>query len=309
MPHPLVSVIIPTYNRAQMLREALDSVRRQTVQDVEIVVIDDGSSDDTAEVVQSYGPTVVLLRQTHQGVAAARNLGIQRSRASLVAFLDSDDLWLPKKLERQLGYLQANPHVGLVYTRMWSYHIDDVSRRRLEPRSVARSFQELLNGPNSVTTSTVVVRRRCLEAVGLFNPTLPAVEDHELWLRVAQRFALGFMDEPLAEYRRHGQSTTADLARLHDGYRRCYEIILQQYRGSLGDARAAERYLAKLEYLCGTAALRQGHGRTALRMIAGGLRRDLLLGRGFVTPQTPLSTRAWLPLKPYGALIVSAWSS
>ncbi len=302
---PLVSVIIPTFNRASMLEEALVSVQRQTVQHVELIVVDDGSSDQTAAVVKRCAPGAIYLRQEHRGVAAARNAGIQQARAAYVAFLDSDDLWLPHKLERQLEYLLAHPEVGLLYARMWSYHVDDRMKRRLEPRTVLRSFEQLLNGPNTVTTSTVIVRRTCLDTVGLFNPTLPAVEDHELWLRVARRFAIGFLDEPVAEYRRHSKSTTSDLARLHEGYRRYYEIILELYRDDLGNARATERSLAKLEYLCGTAALRRGKTRSALALISRGLSRDLLLGGGFATPQTPWNTRLWLPIKPYLALLVS----
>jgi glycosyltransferase involved in cell wall biosynthesis len=212
-------VVIPTYNRAPMLVEAIRSVQRQTFRDWEMIVVDDGSTDETPRVIRPYLSGLVYLRQERHGVAAARNSGIQNSCGTYVAFLDSDDLWLPRKLERQLEFLESHPEVGLLYARMWSYSLDSPQKRRLEPRCVARSFEELLNGPNSVTTSTVLIRRDCLEKVGLFNPDLPAVEDHELWLRVARRHAIGFLDEPLAEYRRHGASSTADPVRLYEGYR------------------------------------------------------------------------------------------
>ncbi|MBI3009552.1 MAG: glycosyltransferase family 2 protein, partial [Candidatus Omnitrophica bacterium] len=118
MSFPLVSVIIPTYNRASMLREALESVRHQTVKDLEILVIDDGSTDETTQVVAGFGEPAIYFKQLNQGVAAARNLGIRKSRGVFVAFLDSDDLWYPQKLERQIDYLSTHPDIGLLYTRM-----------------------------------------------------------------------------------------------------------------------------------------------------------------------------------------------
>lgn len=302
---PTVSVIIPTYNRAQMLREALASVRRQTVQDLEALVIDDGSSDDTAAVAKAFAPLVTYLRQDNGGVAAARNLGIRRATAPLVAFLDSDDLWLPHKLERQLAFLRRHPAVGLLYARMWSYHVDRPSERNLEPRTVAHSFDELLNGPNTITTSTVIVRRECFDVVGVFDPSLPTVEDHELWLRIARRFPLAFLDEPLAEYRRHHVSLNADESALYEGYRRFYDVVLRDYRGRLRNPTAAMQQLAKFEYLCGTTALKRGESREAVRLIARALRRDAGLGRQFAGPQASFSERVWLALKPYAALAAS----
>ena len=305
MNSPAVSVIIPTYNRAQMLCEALASVRRQTVQDFEVLVVDDGSSDDTAAVAKAFAPQAIYLRQEHGGVAAARNLGIRSARASYIAFLDSDDLWLPHKLERQLAFLREHPSVGLLYARMWSYHVDRPTERQLEPRAVARSFDELLNGPNTVTTSTVIVRRECFDIVGLFDPSLPTVEDHELWLRIAHRFPLAFLEEPVAEYRRHGGGFNADHAALYEGYRRFYELMLRDHRSRLRNPKAATRQLAKFEYLCGTAALKQGERQRALHLISQALRRDPALGSQFVTPNISWPAKLWLPIKPYAAWTAS----
>jgi len=300
-----VSVIIPTYNRAAMLREAIESVRQQTVKDVEVLVVDDGSTDETPRVVQEFGDFVTYLRQDNGGVAAARNRGIQAAHGHYIAFLDSDDLWLPHKLERQIDYLRDHPEIGLLYARMWSYDVEKPSERRLDPYVVATNFTELLNGPNAVTTSTVVVRRECLETVGVFNPAIRAAEDHELWLRIARRFAIGFLDEPLAEYRRHSKSINNDLTSLYEGYRVLYEIILQRYRQELRNPRAAERQLAKFEYLCGTSALKRGEARRAARLIRTSLTRDRRLGTQFLKANASFSQRVWLPLKPYAALVVS----
>lgn len=307
MPHaPLVSVVIPTYNRAGMLRGALQSVRWQTVKGLEIIVVDDGSTDETTRVVDDFKPSVTYLTQRNQGVAAARNAGIRAARGRHIAFLDSDDVWLPRKTEHQLDYMQAHPEVGLLYGRMWSYHVQTPAERRLDPPAVARTFHELLNGPNTVTSSTVIVRRECFETVGVFQPHLRASEDHELWLRIARRFPIAFLDEPLAEYRRHDNSINADSTTLYEGYRGFYQIVVDEYRPFLDDPRRAERQLAKFEYLSGTASLKRGEGRRALRLISQALRRDMGLGGQFAGTRASWPSRAWLPLKPYAALAVSA---
>ena len=306
MKNPRVSVIIPTYNCSPMLRQALESVRQQTVQDLEVIVVDDGSTDQTYEVIREFGSWVTYLRQENQGVAAARNTGIRLSSAPYIAFLDSDDLWLPNKLERQLAFLRSHPQVGLVYGRMWSYSVNNPAKRRLDPQRVSQTFKDLLNGPNTVTTSTVVIRRECFETVGLFNPTLRAAEDHELWLRIVRRFPIGFIDEVLAEYRRHGDSINTDHPVMYEGYRGYFEIILSEYRPWLKNPRATERQLAKFEYLCGTTTLKRGEGRKAAQLIRRALSRDLRLGTQFIRRETPWLKKLWLPLKPYAAWAASA---
>ena len=302
---PRVSVIIPTYNRAQMLRQALESVRRQNVEGVEIIVVDNNSTDETPQVVEEFQPGIRYLKQKQQGVAAARNMGIRYSKAPYIAFLDSDDLWLPGKLNRQMAFLKSHPEVGLIYTRLWSYHVNSPEKRRLDPQGTARTFDELLNGPNTVPTSTVVVRRECFDTAGLFNPSIPAAEDHELWLRIFRRFPIAFLDVATAEYRRHGESINADPSLLYEGYRRYFEIILQEYRSYLNNPRSAERQLAKFEYLCGTTALKRGEGRQAVQLIKRALSRDLKLGAQFIRRETPWFQKLLLPLKPYAAFTLS----
>ena len=305
MSTPRVSVIIPTYNRAAMLRQALESVRLQQMEGVEIIVVDDGSTDGTPRVVQEFQPGIVYLKQSQQGVAAARNLGIRHSKAPYIAFLDSDDLWLPGKLKKQIEFLQSRPGIGLLYARMWSYHVDSPDQRRLDPRVVARTFHDLLNGPNTVTTSTVMVRRECFDTVGVFDPRLRAAEDHELWLRIVRRFPIAFLDEVVAEYRRHGNNINSDPSQLYEGYRGYFEAILREYRSWLDNPRAAERQLAKFEYLCGTTILKRGRAREAVKLISRALRRDIRLGTQFIRRETPWFQRFWLPLKPYAAFTMS----
>lgn len=160
-----------------------------------------------------------------------------------------------------------------------------------------------------MTTSTVLVRRECFAACGVFNPSLRASEDHELWLRIARRFAIGFIDEPLAEYRRNTGGINSDHRLLYEGYRGFYEIVLSEYRNFLNDPKRAERLLAKFEYLCGTEALKRGEARPAIRLITTALRRDWRLGSQFATTRHSRAARLWLQLKPYAALTVSALKS
>jgi glycosyltransferase involved in cell wall biosynthesis len=300
---PALSVIIPTCNRAALLREALASVREQGMADIEVVVVNCGSTDDSDAVVESFQPGIKHVKQRQRlGVAAARNLGIERATAPLIAFLDDDDLWLPGKLAAQLAYLDAHPEIDMIYARLWSYHVSRPADRRLDPYvEPATTFAALLNGPNTVTTSTVVVRSACFEEVGVFNVALRASEDHELWLRIFRRFRVAFLDTVMAEYRRHGDSINTHPPLLYDGYRRYFEIILREYRADLRDPRATERQLAKFEYLWGTTLLKQGNGREALRFIRQGLARDPGLGAQFADGSSSWAQRAWLPVKPYAA--------
>ncbi len=309
MNSPRVSVIIPTYNRAPMLREALESVRRQNLKEVEIIVVDSESTDETAQVVREFQPGVKYLLQKRLGVSAARNYGIEQATAPYIAFLDSDDLWIvPEKLERQISFLEKNPDVGLVYARLWSYHVDHPADRRLDPCATpAVSFKQLLNGPNTVTTSTVVVRRSCFENVGVFNSDIQAAEDHELWLRIAKKYRIAFMEDAFSEYRRHhAGSINSDSPRMLDGYRRYFEIILREYRADLDAPRVAEQQLAKFEYLCGTTALKRGEPRKALALISAALKRDFRLGTQFIKEESSWTKKLWLPIKPYAALAASA---
>ncbi|GIX46766.1 MAG: glycosyl transferase [Candidatus Tectimicrobiota bacterium] len=187
MGEPLVSVVIPTYNRAAMLREAIASVLAQTYRHWELIVVDDGSQDDTPAVVQAFGSQLTYLRQAHAGVSAARNRGAAAARGELLAFLDSDDLWLPQKLAAQVALLQRRPQVAACYT-------DEIWVRcgvRVNPRQVHRKFSGWIffqSLPRCVISPSSVLLRRCLwQQLGGFNETLPACEDYDLWLRLTLR--------------------------------------------------------------------------------------------------------------------------
>lgn len=207
---PTVSVIMPTHNRADLIGDGLRSVLAQTFSDFEVVVVDNGSTDGTDRVIVALGdPRIRYFWQPDSGLPAnSRNVAIRMARGRYIAFLDSDDLWLPGKLALQVWYMEAHPTVGLTCTNALDFDSNG-NRGRMNKISLAgrRTARSLLRG-NFVATLTVMVRRRCLDAVGLFNedPALRGVEDLELWLRVAARFPLAYLPPVTARYRLHDTS-------------------------------------------------------------------------------------------------------
>jgi glycosyltransferase involved in cell wall biosynthesis len=201
--NPTVSVVIATYNCAQYLPAALESATRQTFTSLEVVVVDDGSTDQTALAVRPFlaDRRVHYHRIKHAGVAAAKNVGVRLSRAPLVAFLDADDVWMPTKLARQVALFRADPELGVAHTRRW---LIDEQGRRLEYEQPTffrgRVLRDLFR-TNFVCFSSAMVRRAVLDAAGLFDESLPLSVDYDLWLRVALRYRFDHLDEPLVEYR------------------------------------------------------------------------------------------------------------
>ena len=194
---PLVSVIIPTHNRARFVTEAVESVLHQTVGGWELLVVDDGSTDDTERVLAPHRDHIRYLRTSSRGVSAARNLGVRETQGDWVAFLDSDDLWLPGKLERQLQALEASPETPLCYTdEIWVRN-----GRRVNPGARHRKHSGWILAHCLplciISPSSALMRREILEDVGGFDERLPACEDYDLWLRIALRYPVLFLEEKL----------------------------------------------------------------------------------------------------------------
>lgn len=210
---PRVSVVIPAYNAARYLPQAIDSVLAQTFRDYEVIVVDDGSTDDTPRVLSWYEDEVAVIRQPNQGRAAARNAGIAAARGEYIAFLDADDLWLPEKLERQLALFRRRPEIGWAYCdyrRLNEKGPEETTylrRRGLQPPPEGWILPELL-ATGVAWTMTVVVRRECFGRVGLFDPSFPVAQDYDMWLRLAAEYEVGCVNEPLALYRRHPEQVT-----------------------------------------------------------------------------------------------------
>jgi glycosyltransferase involved in cell wall biosynthesis len=222
---PKVSVIMPTWNRAELLRDALVSVLRQTEQDFEVLVVDDHSDHGAAEkTVRDLGdPRIHYIRQPqHRGVGAGRNIGIARASAPYVAFLDDDDEWLPEKLSVQLRVLEGSPPIiaGVYSARLTVYReTGQVSTTRFR-----RPF-----GPwhgNVITTSSLLVRRRCFDVVGVFDERLTAAGDWDMWLRIASRFRFEYIDQVLVKYTVHRKSIERENPLSHAPSR---ELVLRKH--------------------------------------------------------------------------------
>ncbi|MEA2108856.1 MAG: glycosyltransferase [Pseudomonadota bacterium] len=195
---PLVSVIIPTFNRAAMVVEAVDSVLAQSYQPLEIIVVDDGSTDDTRVRLAAYGECVkVIRRPLNSGVSAARNCGIRRSCGSYVALLDSDDLWLPDKIERQMDFFFTHPEAMICQTEeTWIRRGKRVNPKHKHRKYSGSIFSHCL--PLCIVSpSAVMFKRELISRVGLFDEQLPACEDYDLWLRIAAHHPIFLLEEPL----------------------------------------------------------------------------------------------------------------
>ncbi len=195
---PKVSVVIPTYNRLQMVKEAVESVLVQDFEDFELIVVDDGSTDGTAEAIREYGGRVRLIEHPHnRGVSAARNTGILHSRGKYIAFLDSDDLWVKGKLKIQVNFLDENPQYPLCYTdEIWIRKGKRVNPMKKHSKYSGWIFEKCL--PLCIISpSSAMMRKTLFQKVGLFDEALPVCEDYDFWLRVSVRFPIFFINKKL----------------------------------------------------------------------------------------------------------------
>jgi glycosyltransferase involved in cell wall biosynthesis len=212
-PQPLVSVVIPSYNCGRFLPETLESVFAQTYPNVEIIVVDDGSTDGSGEMLDRFTDRIRIFRQANQGVSAARNRGIRESHGEFVAFLDADDLWNPEKLAKQLRLFE-NPAVGLVHCAV--EYVDEQNRtlgtnftgrrgRVLRPIALLQGTVVLAGG------STAVVRREAFDKVGSFDGDMSTAADWDMWRRVACAYEIDMIREPLMRYRLRAGSMHRDV--------------------------------------------------------------------------------------------------
>lgn len=286
---PNVSVIIPTYNRAHLLGRAIRSVLNQTYQDFELIIVDDGSSDNTDELVKSFDDIRIryLKHKKNRGGAAARNTGIKAAKGKYIAFQDSDDEWLPEKLEKQMKVFEdAPPEVGVVYTgfyRLQNGKKTYIPSSKVNPKE-GYIFNSLLKG-NFVTTQAVLVKRECFDKAGIFDENLPRLQDWELFLRISRHYHFKFINEPLVIAYHQPVSISTNQKALIQALKL---ILHKHYESFNGDKRIlANYYLILGDALCSNGNFLEGKGyllRSAkvypLNLKALGAAMVSLLGQG-----------------------------
>lgn len=212
MSGPRISVIIPAFNAERYLGEALDSVFAQGIEDLEVLVVDDGSTDQTPALARSYGRGVRLLAQKRSGSGAARNAGLAAATGELIAFLDADDVWVDGKTEAQLALFERNPGLSLVFADLQGF---DQNGSRATTYFAECGFDGQC-APSSIflhdmiMTSSVILHRSSFERAGTFDPTLRIGQDTDLWFRIALSGSIAVVPRPLVRYRHHAANTTKD---------------------------------------------------------------------------------------------------
>ena len=216
----LVSVIVPVYNREQMVRKTLDSILCQSYSHLEIVAVNDGSSDGSLSVLCEYERNfpgkILVIDQPNAGQVRARNNGISAAHGAYIAFLDSDDTWEPEKLSLQMPLFKGN--VALVYCGINEVDSDGMTTSTVHPEPGMRGdiYRQLLIR-NRMTGGSVVVARRAIDAVGCFDESFRAAENWDLWIRIAKEYGVDYVDKPLVNYLKHSGNMSQDNNRMSDG--------------------------------------------------------------------------------------------
>ena len=300
---PKVTVVIPTYNRAHLIRDCVQSVLAQSFSDLEVIVIDDGSTDGTSQVVSTF--PVRYYRQENEGAPAARNKGLSLAGGEYVIFLDSDDILLADAVVKGVTVLDKHPEVGFSYGRC--YFIDEKGRilgrmkGHLKSSCIRQGKEELadLIFGNDIPPSAVMVRRRCLEEVGGFAPAFRfGSQDFELWVRLARRYAVAYIAEPLAKFRVHGHNMTS--SRTPEEIEQTHSLILESVfndheLGSFLSARRPAAY-SHLYWRLANHAYSRGEMKTARRYLYRAVRTcPLAFFKGLALAHTVLLAKTWVP--------------
>jgi len=245
-----ISVIIPTYNRAQSIGRSIDSVLNQSYRNFEIIVVDDGSTDNTRDILLSFGNHIKYIRQDNKGPSNSRNVGINASRGEFVAFLDSDDYFMKPNLEIKIAFLESNPHIGWVYSD-WEYvdgqdnYIEKGSLKfnYSEKKLYGNIFEELIRSRNFISPCTVLLRKSVLEDVGYFDPEIPSQEDYDLWLRVSLKYPTHYIDRALVSVTSQPDSLSQDFTKWVHGNSLIVDKLTWLIPTDFGDR---ERILSRL---------------------------------------------------------------
>jgi len=211
--NPFVSIVTPAYNAQATVGETIESVLSQTFTNFELIVVDDGSMDDTANVVHQFeDKRIKYLYQTHKERSEARNNGIKNAKGKYIAFLDADDTWLPEKLEKQMELFEVDPNLGLVYSDL--YLCEGIFPQKItlysRIRKLYRGYVPLrtMLEEGFIQSATPIVKREVFDKVGNFDSNLIPLEDYDMWMRIVAKYSIDFVDQPLAYYRIHSNRTS-----------------------------------------------------------------------------------------------------
>ncbi len=280
---PAVSIIIPTYNRSQLIARAVKSVLNQTFQNFELIIVNDASTDNTEEIINSFNDKRIkyVRHEKNKGEAAARNTGIKTAVSEYIAYQDSDDEWLPGKLAKQMELLdKAPPQVGVIYTGFWKTWKNN---RTYIPFSWVRKkdgdiHKELLKG-NFIGSPVVIVKKECFDEMGLFDERLRNLVDWEMWLRISKRYHFRCVDEPLVIAHYDSDNVSDRPGSLIEAM----ELVLEKNRDEFKtDKRLLARYRIKIgSLLVADGKIRRGHRYiiSALRLYPFSIR---LISRAFL---------------------------
>jgi glycosyltransferase involved in cell wall biosynthesis len=275
-----VSVVIPTYNYGRFLSEAIQSVLDQTYKDFEIIVIDDGSTDNTEEVVNSFKDSRIrYIYQDHSGVSVAENAGVNAARGEYITGMGADDLYLPRNLEIKVKLLDSRPEIGMVCSdaylfdnrtgatigRFWR---DDPSHYLVDPQKAAlHPIDELIIHGCFIAPQASMMRRTVFEKVGRFDNTLAVCEDWDLLFRIVQHFPIEIIDEPLIKLRRHDTNMSLNRDTMYVGEVATLSKLLHSHSLSKKQVKLANKRLVSLHFYYGRWAILSGHevaGRNAM---------------------------------------------
>lgn len=235
--NPKVSVIIPTYNRAKMLKKCLGSVLSQSFQNFEIIISDDGSTDNTKEIVKNYqtqDDRIKYIWQENSGnPTKPRNKGIKEARGEFIAFLDSDDEWLPKKLEKQIALFQKNKksNIGIVACNVLTFNVDNKKIKKYKIPNYKNAFKELL-ARNFIfgSASMVMIKKEVFDEVGLFNENISSLEDWEMWLRITKKYDFDKVEDYLCCLTVHNGNRGKDTSQKLLEKEKDLQVILNRYK-------------------------------------------------------------------------------
>lgn len=255
---PAISIIIPTYNRANLIGKSINSVLNQTFKDFEIIIVDDGSTDNTENIVKNFDDRRIryIKNKRNKGACAARNAGIKIAKGKYIAFQDSDDEWLPEKLEKQIKFFRtAKSKIGIVYTAYWQ--IKNGNKIYMPPKRVKQRngniYKELLKS-SFIGNQTILLKKECFKKSGVFDENLPRLQDWDLVLRLAKYYDFKFIDDPLVLYHYNSDSISTNYKMFSTAIER---MIIKHFKNS-NNKLVAKHYFRTGTMLCLCGALKEG---------------------------------------------------